>query len=338
MALSKTWYTSGNLALASTGTATLCAYSSIWGILAMLTGNQSGTNGPEGARPSGCYWTLVGSSNSSTAGIDGTDRLHLAGAFTSGDWVRNTAGNAHSWCVLQSPNGLLDGPWYLCFDYIGPSNDQTGSFVISKNAFTGGSTTARPTSTGESVIVGQQFCSTTAGAGKLYLSTDANGGFRVLRSRNGTAYFDFVLAVEPAVEYHSGDAARTFMWSNFNDASPGTLLDTTNGIVIRGLCYDGTTALTGSNMNIANLSLRPTGTGLGANATALNVIDSTLDMYPCMYLYDVTATKKAGRGRFPDMWEVGLQVVAGSTVPATGDPERIVFGHFAMPGSVAPSL
>ncbi len=338
MSLSKTWYTSGNYALASTGTATLCAQSTIWGILAMLTGSQSGTDGPEGARPSGCYWTLVGSSNGTTAGIDATDRLHLAGSFTTGDWVRNTAGNAHSWCVLRSPAGLLDGPWYLCFDYIGPSNDQTGSFVISKNVFSGGSTTARPTSTGESVAIGQQFCSTTAGAGKLYLSTDANGGFRILRSRNGTSYFDFVLAIEPTVEYHSGDAARTFMWSDFRDTGSGVMLDSSNSVVMRGLCSDGTTAITSTNLNMAGIYLRPQSQSLGSNATTLNVVDSTLDMYPSIYIYDSTNSKKGGRGRLPDMWQVGAQVVPGSTVPSTGSPERIVFGSFAMAGSVAPSL
>ncbi len=60
MALSKTWYSSGNMALADSSTASRCAFSALWAFGAMLTGNQSGTNGPEGARPSSVCWLFHG--------------------------------------------------------------------------------------------------------------------------------------------------------------------------------------------------------------------------------------------------------------------------------------
>lgn len=336
MALSKTWYTSNNLAIADATTANRCAHSSIWGLGAMLTGAQSGTNGPEGARPSGAYWTLVGSSDSSTAGIDATDRLNFAGSFTDANWVRAAAASPHTWFVLRSPAGLLDGPWYLCFDYIGPTNDQTASFVISKNVFSGGSTSARPTSTGESVITSQVFSSATLGAAKIHLQTDANGGFRWQRSRNGTSYFDFYLSVEPVVEYHSGDAARTFFTCHYLDSGRGAMT-MQQAPVMRGMCGDGTTAITTSNLAFAELTFRPGGT-LMTSYTTTNSIDATVDALPCVYIYDNTTSNRGIRGRFPDMWMVGAQVAVGSTFPGSGNPERMLIGNYMSVGSVAPSL
>lgn len=336
MSLSKTWYSSNNLALADTSTASRAAFSSLWALGAMLTGNQSGTNGAEGARPSGCYWTLVGSSNSVSAGIDSTDRLHFAGAFTAADWVRNSAGSAHTWFVLQSPSGMLDGPWYLCVDYIGPTNDQTCTFVVSKQVFSGGSTTARPTSTNESPVTSQQFCTTTANAGKAHLQTDANGSFRWERSRNGTGYFDFMIGVESMVETHSGDNARSIMWGQFLDSGTGALTSQQTPF-IRGNSGDGTTVLSASNAQIMDLVGRPGGSSL-ISLNTTNAIDSTVDAFPAEYIVEFTASHKGGRGRLPDLWEVGAQVAVGSTFPGTGNPERMLIGSRMSASSVAPSL
>ncbi len=265
-------------------------------------------------------------------------RRAFAGSFTAGDWVRAAAASPHTWFVLQSPSGLLDGPWYLCVDYIGPTNDQTCSVIISNNVFSGGSTSARPTSTNESVATSYQFISTTAGAGKTYLTTDANGGFRFLTSRNGTGYFSNVLAVEPAVESHSGDAARTFMWAYFLDSGTGAVADNSSAGFFRGRASDGTTALTTTNLAWLAPIQRFNGQALSGTATSTNAIDSTVDAYPSVYLYDATTSHKGGRGRLPDCWWVGAQVVPGSTVPGSGNPERMVYGNMMGPGSVAPSL
>lgn len=336
MSLSKTWYTSANLALADSTTANRCAHSSIWGFGAMLLGYQSGTNGPEGARPGSCYWTLVGSSDAVTAGMDSTDRLSFSGAFTDADWVRAAAGVAHTWFVLQSPAGLLDGPWYLCFDYIGPSNDQTCTLVFSKQVFSGGSTTARPTSTGEGTITSFQFCSTTQAAGKIHLVTDADGGFRWLRSRNGTGYFDCFIGVESLVEYHTTDPSRTFLLTHFLDSGSGVLIQQSSP-QMRGMANDGTTALTTNICGIGEMQFRPAGVLLNSYNTT-NAADGTVDALPCVYVYDNTTSHKGIRGRYPDMWDVGVQVAVGSTFPATGNPERVLVGGKMIAMSVAPSL
>ncbi len=338
MSLSKTWYTSANMALADTSTANRMAHSAMWAFGAMLLGYQSGTDGPEGARPGSVYWTLEGSSDSVTSGIDSTDRLSFSGAFTDSKWVRNTAGSAHTWFVIKSPSGLLDGPWYICMDFIGPTTDNICSFIVSNNVFSGGSTTARPTSTNESAITSVTYITTTAAAGKTHLTCDANGGFRFFVSRNGTGYFSTIIAMEPLVEYHSGDTGRTLFYTNYLDSGVGAMSDSSIVGGMRGRASDGTTALTTSNCSWLSPMHRFSGNNFSGLATTTNSLDSTVDALPSVYIYDSTTSKKGLRGRLPDAWWIGAQVSPGSTVPSTGSPERAVTGHFLTPFSVAPGL
>lgn len=336
MSLSKTWYTTANRALDDVTTAQRMASSALFALYGTLAGYVSGTDGPEGARPSSVYWTLVGSSDSSTAGIDSTQRIGTS--YNNAKWVNVTAGGTpHTWFVLQSPSGLLDGPWYLCVDWIG-STVEAATFVISKNVFSGGSVSARPTSTNEAALTAQVFIETTVAACKSYFSTDANGGFRFLLSRNGQGLFQFYLAVEALVEARSsGDAARTFMLCQQGTSSRGAGSQETS-FVIRGLASDGTTAITSTSLSLFGTTMPSSGQSFASDATTTNAIDSQVDALPMGWIYDNTTSHKGMRGRLPDWWAIGAQVAIGSTVPSTGNPERIIVGTIMIPGSVAPSL
>jgi hypothetical protein len=105
----------------------------LWYLASFLTGNTGGmVTG---------LWTLFGSSNSSTWGLDTTDRWALAGPFDATKIVGAAAGSAHSWIVLKSPivNGIA---YYLILDFLASNKCKSW---ISKTVPTGGSTTARPT-------------------------------------------------------------------------------------------------------------------------------------------------------------------------------------------------
>jgi hypothetical protein len=338
MALSKTWYTSANRAADDVSTATRKAASELFALKALLMGQVSGTDGPEGARPSSVYWTLAGSSDSSTAGIDSTDRI--GSTFNAAKWVRVAAGGTpHTWFVLQSPSGLLDGPWYLCVDWIGAS-DQVATFVISKNVFSGGSTSARPTSVNESALTAQTFTETTAAASKAYFVTDANGGFYYLTSRNGQGIFQFILAVLPMTETRSGDGARTVMVAQQTTSARGVLQDVASGHAsFRGILADSSAASTTLGMLLPTFTTTTNTTQtFTLAATGTNAIDAQVDALPIAYIFDSTTSHLGVRGRWPDMWATGGQVAVGSVVPATGNPERIVTASWMIPGSVAPSL
>jgi hypothetical protein len=86
-------------------------------------------------------WTCQGSSDSSTAALDGVDRLTSNGAIVA------ASSGAHSWIVLKQPATGLQ----VCIDWLTThGNVYYISVVISVAAgFTGGTITARPTATDE---------------------------------------------------------------------------------------------------------------------------------------------------------------------------------------------
>ncbi len=109
-----------------------------WAMLSMLVGGLGGlTLG---------LWTIYTTSDGTAPGTgttgDGVDHLHLLGSFTTGDWLHNTAGNAHSWAVIKSPT--MNGTnFYLTFSF-DSATTSVATTKISKNAPTGGTNTANP--------------------------------------------------------------------------------------------------------------------------------------------------------------------------------------------------
>jgi hypothetical protein len=118
----------------------------LWYVKAWLTGQIGGaTRG---------LWTVVGSSDGATAGMDGVDRW---GAVYDGTkLIRAAAGNAHSWMVLRSPGitagGLTSVPFYMIIEW--SASDVAPTFYGCKALPTGGTITARPTSTDETLNFG----------------------------------------------------------------------------------------------------------------------------------------------------------------------------------------
>jgi hypothetical protein len=133
----RTWQFSNNNAYTASNTADSNNYM-LWSLCSGLTG------GTFGGLASG-LWTVKGSSNGVAAGMDSVDRWHLAGAYTPGDLVHAIPPAAHSWMVLQSPtmNGFT---FYMLISCTTASAYQITT-LLAKVAFTGGSTTADPTST-----------------------------------------------------------------------------------------------------------------------------------------------------------------------------------------------
>ena len=115
-------------------------------------------------------WTVSGSSNSVAAGIDGYDRW-----LTASNLVWANSGIAHSWIVLRQ-TGILS-TFELCIDLNYSSGNHVASIVVSPNAFTGGSITARPTATNERVLI-----STTA---FLQTANSFPNGLAVMQSTDG---------------------------------------------------------------------------------------------------------------------------------------------------------
>lgn len=131
----KTWAFDLNRAYTPASALDLTRYG-LWLLAAQLTGNIGGL-------VSG-LWTLYASSDSVTAGTDSTDRWVLAGPYDGTKIVRGASTAVHSWIVLKSPtiNGSF---WYMTLSF-NSSADTAVRVSFSKNAPTGGTTTATPTS------------------------------------------------------------------------------------------------------------------------------------------------------------------------------------------------
>jgi hypothetical protein len=119
--------------------------------------------------------TVAGSSDSSTAGMDATDRW-----VSNGNLIWNTG--SHSWIVLERVDGIQ-----ICFDLNYSAATSMDVYVSQSGGFTGGSTTNRPTASDEfnSVQWADQATSSTSYWGGFYNTLDGTCRFHVWNSTDG---------------------------------------------------------------------------------------------------------------------------------------------------------
>lgn len=125
--LEKTWLLSVNNAVTASST-----YTNDFKALFLDVKNTLLTLGGASA------WTVVGSSNSSVAGLDGVDRLTNYASI-----VNATGGSARSWIVLQQ--SALSSKFQVLFDFSVYDVYDVYVKVSPAAGFVGGSTTAAPT-------------------------------------------------------------------------------------------------------------------------------------------------------------------------------------------------
>lgn len=335
MALERVWYTDMNVALADTSTTQRVSQSIIWGLKALLVGNITGTNGAAGAHPSSARWTVLGSSDGTTAGLDGTDRW--GASFDATKLVRASSG-AHSWIVLRSPTAM-GTYYYLTLDYL-TSADANVIVVVSKTAPTGGTTSARPTSVDEWVHVSTALNENVALAHNLNITRDASGNFWFIVSRTGAGRFVAGVAFQTLTDQRLvSDAYPVLSIVDYNG-------NTTAGTT--GPFHTVSSALLGA----ASKGRSPTGAGVGQvgplgykYATAgndfLNAYGANADgAYDgAEVLVGSSIASYFGiRGRLPDVYMSGGLTPQGCVQPLTGDVERVFCGSLWLPFTVAPTL
>jgi hypothetical protein len=174
---SKTYYTDNDASWSNTTTSTLMMASQVLAVQQALCGTILNTNAPSSA-----YWTVDYSCDGTTAGTAGDAVNRWTDATKV---IRSSGAVAHSWTVLK--HATL-GYWLL-IDYTG-SADYNWKLYISKSAFTGGTTTAAPTSTVSALcetITLWDASDVTAAAGKLSKTVDAAGRFVLLWGKTGAA-------------------------------------------------------------------------------------------------------------------------------------------------------
>ena len=135
-------------------------------------------------------WTVTGTCDSVTAGLDGpgTDRIPTSGAFDPTKWVRAAPATPHSWYILHHATLNM----YMCVDCSATSDAYYCIFTFAKTAFTGGTTSARPTSGDEWSHTSLQLNDNSAALTRVNLLVATHGDFAFFTVKNngsGKGYF-----------------------------------------------------------------------------------------------------------------------------------------------------
>jgi len=334
--LTTTWYTQGEYSFPVTTSLQDLTRSWLWILKTVLMNELSGGT-TSGSRPGGSAWTCEGSSDSSTAGMDGSDRW--TSTFTPSKLVRNTEGSAHSWIVLKSPNAM--GPVYLLLNYNGGSEGLI-NITFSSSAYTGGSTTAKPTATNETPY-GTATVATAVGVISLEstfnvvykagFSCNADGEWFYYTNRVSTGIFNSFLAMNKCVNTSGSD---NWPWVLF-----GNQLNSGRGAgAVANICttaqFTSRTPNGGARVATGGMVQYYCATSQWAGTMTLDSLQSswiTLPIYNC----NLDASVMTWRGNLADAYWVGAATVGGG-YPTAASQTQMVVGDLLIPSGVPAAL
>jgi hypothetical protein len=327
----KTWYADANVATTDTSTLANAQKNAIWLIKAMLTG-QVGTV-TQG------LWTVVGSSDGTTAALDGVDRW--GATFNAAKLVNATGAVAHSWIVLQSPAAL--GHYVLLSLNVAASRDIAWTF--SPVAFTGGSITVDPAST-KPISMTSAASSANLAVHKCSRVTDVDGNFWLFVGQTGTGKVQFLLGLQKLMDFHASDTNPVVACWQF-DESTGDTIARSSGVWNSASVSATSPAFRARSANSGAASVElaalvPSFAGsFPFNSTEIATTDAADGSYGYFptYVYAMTASHKSIRGRLPDVGTAPASTGTGVVSPASGPLTNVCVGGswFPWAGSVAPA-
>lgn len=369
MALSRTWYSRANIPFPDTSTAQRVSQSKLWLLKAFLKGEIStGTVGASGAQPAGSNWTCVGSSDGTTAALDGTDRW--TSTFDASKLVRTSTGStAHSWIVLQAPTALHSS-LFLTLQYRGATDNLFRAFIC-YTAPTGGSITARPTlpavfsqwgrpvsgsNTAFDNDVNLMGDTTAAVTHNFHYAIDADGNTYSTNGRVGSNNIQNFHVLTKLVETKTGD---NFAIAHFFNKTTGNQVNSTQTnapsmpgqawgnppnadsipVCLAMHAFDNSGAersymLHPTFMNHSYYAAGNAGVGdADAKMSSVNLVDNKWDLFP-MFIYHANNSRQGIRGRLPDAHFAPYSIGTFSYEPTTGAPERVLLGSMLVPMGV----
>lgn len=258
-------------------------------------------------------WTVSRSSNGTTA--DASDNW-----TADADLVWDTAGNSHSWIVLRQTG--ISATFEICIDLQDSSTNYTIDLIVSHNTFLGGTTTNRPTATGEVTLFSSQHWASASSSANdsimwhMLLSTDG-AVTRIFMTRNSVtqAYWWFEVPRNAVSGWNNPVAVGM-------DATIGTEVIsiaqlTTGAAPIQGIGALGTSMGLFSTIPLINTNSivqQTTGNSFSGNENAWD-----------MNLYSSTEGSKGHHAALRDVWWLSDQPITGDHVPS-GDDQFVVFG------------
>ena len=286
------------------------------------------------------------SSNGTTLQTNGTDTWS-----TTADVNFNTAGSAHSYVVMETPNGMLPSSnrvRCLIDCGVGAANPHLVNLGFATANYTSsGSVNTIPTAPTNSVAFNsKQYLHSTLVNGKYHfqyvtgsaVSPLEVGNFAFQCSEDGTGRFQFFYGVFISRGYESADPWPVSCFAAFSESSVGA---TTTGIISSSshgaaVGFDATIA-TGSGCVNPNNNSIDVMTQFGA--TGSSITGQYFD-FPFV-LADFTSGKLTIRGYVVDVaWApTAVNTLSGTVEPATGGTNSTIIGGLWLPnGGVTPLL
>jgi hypothetical protein len=267
----------------------------------------------------------VSSSNGTVAGAGD----NFNNTFNNAEFPNSAAG-ARMWCQLQSPAGMLDGPWYML---IAKDNASATTWTVaySKTQWTGGTTTANPTNAGN--VSSQSlahFNTASVVAGKVHCLLDANGSFYFYCSRDGSGLIEtWDIWQQLEQNQPTGDAYRCIGYSGHNTAGIFSQVNqgsNINGTGVFGFHRNGV-ATASSNLVIGVVNI--------SGLTELNGINSDAEPIKSGHVYSTLASNQCIRGFVPDFYQVTSALTNASNHENNVTPKWSAFGSASTGGKVA---
>ncbi len=320
--LAKTWNISPNNVVSPQGSQAAMARAFLIRLKRLFTGDASLTW--SGGTPAQKF-TVAGSSNGVTAGMDAVDRWNA-----TTDIVGASSG-ARSWIVLQNTN---IAPNFQVLIHCGDPVIIYGTpaIVVSENAgFTGGSTTARPTATDEQILLNSSYMTSNNDTQRVlhcWISSDGQC-VRIIEMQQGwvQAIWQFEKPLNPVSGW-----TRPWIANFYNAASSGTA--SSNATMAYARYYN--TGFVGRG----NGAFTMFGTGEGSNnlwaatsslSSVPNSFSGEMPLWP-MGLASTTANNIGRHGLVADFWWKPIGPVNGDSFPSNvATKQFICVGDIVLP-------
>jgi len=303
-----------------------------------FTGAGAWTDNANAATTPTSNWSVTSSSDG-VGGFGNNDNNDRWAADGNVIWAN--AGVNHSWIVLKQTG--LAGTVYLCIDCVG-GNSYSATFVFSRNQFTGGTATARPTSSGEVVVNGSGPTNwggpVSNVASVLHVMKSADGqATRVLMHRNN---FCVALWVIDALENAPPSSVNPYVGAVYgvNTAAPVASAAVQNSYANAGTISHVTHVNGNPALCLFNLLYYNTNQSLVTVPTVQNDMAAAwrASRVKVHTRYNVSLSGTAPitdargyHGQVRDLWWVQAQLGETDYAPSGGGRNYIIAGDFAQP-------
>jgi len=294
-------------------------------------------------------WTVLGSSDAATASSsDGSDRW--TATFDAAKVVYADPGSAHSWMLLQAGAAINGKTWNFLINYNKTSFWENCTFKMSTTAYTGGTTTNAPTTTGlEFGVDNLALPMNAATSGVCHgVIAQSDGTFALQFSATASARFSFLLFFMTMDNLHTGDIDPEIFYGEGTQSADALSI----------LALEGNPTPLGSNRNCQILPSGSSGIlyGVGSidpdlvtNASTSGAplrsnmaIDAASNQYiewPTWIYYTTSSIGGASiKGKMVDATIPIGSLAQGSTHDISGSISAMVCGPFWLPADEIPTL